>query len=73
MSIEEYVLLPLFLKKWNARNYFFFHLIFLSPFLSVFFGKFLSSEELEFLEKETIYSEKEKKNEEGKKYKKMKK
>ena len=50
----------------------FFHFHFLSPFLSAFFGKFLSSEELEFLEKETIYSEK-KKNEEGKKYKKMKK
>ena len=72
MSIEEYVLLPLFLTKWNARNYF-FPFDFLSPFLSAFFGKFLSSEELEFLEKETIYSEKEKKNEEGKKYKKMKK
>ena len=59
--------------KMERKKLLFFHLIFLSPFLSVFFGKFLSSEELEFLEKETIYSEKEKKNEEGKKYKKMKK
>ena len=57
----------------ERKKLLFFHLIFLSPFLSAFLGKFLSSEELEFLEKETIYSEKEKKNEEGKKYKKMKK
>lgn len=56
--------------KMERKKLLFFHLIFLSPFLSAFFGKFLSSEELEFLEKETIYSEKEKKNEEGKKYKK---
>ena len=54
----------------ERKKLLFFHLIFLSPFLSAFLGKFLSSEELEFLEKETIYSEKEKKNEGGKKYKK---
>ena len=57
----------------ERKKLLFFHLIFLSPFLSAFFGKFLSSEELEFLAKETIYSEKEKKNEEGKNTKKMKK
>ena len=59
--------------KMERKKLLFFPFDFFVALFVCFFGKFLSSEELEFLEKETIYSEKEKKNEEGKKYKKMKK